>query len=424
MSSVVLLIMFSLLTRRYLAFAKDEVWTKILVFCLVLFLARMADGIISFWAPVQIQNVLGSPTVMGLIISFQSLVGFAADLVFPKMLKTARARGLVFWGIMMSGFTSFFLVNTVFWPYISLFLITMALWGLYYELVAFANYQFMGSTVPVNLRSAAWGIAGIFVNLAYFLGPLFTPFLLSKGYVVTEAVIIVFLIGALLLLLLSQKTHEAPTIIDLEEINPWMELKHWFTLSEHLWPVIIISLLLGCIDATFWTTGAIWSEKLAAISPWGAMFLPAYQFPAIVMGFLVASWGIYKGKKILSEKTLIVAGVFLIALALNGSIAWQLAMVLLSSIALSVTYPLVEGVYTDIVARLGKEKKEMIGLTSSVVNISYVVWPPVAGLLATRVGERNTFVIVGAMTVVVAVILLFITPKKLRLPQQEISTWH
>ena len=104
--------MFSVLSRRYFSFTKDAVWSKVLLFCFILFLARLSDGIISFWAPVQIQTVLGSPTVMGLIIGFQSVVGFVADLIFPSMLKKARARGLVFWGIMMSGFTSLFLVNT------------------------------------------------------------------------------------------------------------------------------------------------------------------------------------------------------------------------------------------------------------------------------------------------------------------------
>lgn len=360
---------------------------------------------------------------MGLIISFQSVVGFAADLVFPKMLKNARARALVFWGIMASGFTSFFLVNSLFWPYAAIFLVTMALWGIYYELISFANYQFMGSSVPLNMRSAAWGVAGIFVNLAYFLGPLLASFLLFKGYVITEAAIIGFLVAALVLLLVTEKVHETEVAVNLTEINPAVELKHWFTLSRHIWPAIVISLLLGVIDSTFWTTGAVWTETLAKESLWGGLFLPIYQFPAIVTGLLVARWGIYKGKKILSEKMLIISGLFLLGLSISGILAWQLLMVFLSSIALSICYPLVEGVYSDIVARMGKEKKEMIGLTSSVVNISYVVWPPIAGYITSMVGERMTFGVVGAMTVVTAVTLLFVTPKKLRLPQEEIKTW-
>jgi len=361
---------------------------------------------------------------MGLIISFQSVVGFVADLVFPKMLRSAHARGLAFWGIMTSGFTSFFLVNTIFWPYIALFLITMALWGIYYELISFANYQFMGSTVPLSKRSSAWGVAGIFVNLAYFLGPLLAAYLLIKGYLFTEMAIIGFLIAALVLLLITEKIHESPVQVDMTEINPGIELKHWLTLSKIVWPAIVISLLLGFIDSTFWTTGAVWTEKLSTQNFWGGLFLPIYQFPAIITGLVVARWGIYKGKKILSEKMLIIAGLFLIALSISGAVAWQLTMVLLSSIALSICYPLVEGVYSDIVARMGKERKEMIGLTSSVVNVSYVFWPPIAGLIATRVGERMTFAIVGVITVVVSVILLYVTPKKFRLPQEEIKSWE
>jgi len=39
------------------------------------------------------------------------------------------------------------------------------------------------------------------------------------------------------------------------------------------------------------------------------------------------------------------------------------------------------------------------------------------------VGEKMTFVIVGVFTVVVSLVLLAVTPKKLRLPQGEIAGW-
>ncbi len=378
---------------------------------------------ISFWAPVQIQSVLKSPVVMGLIISFQSVVGFTADLIFPKMFRNATARSLMFWGIMASGFTSFFLVNTIFWPFLAIFLITMALWGIYYELLAFAGYQFIGSSVPAPRRASAWALVGVFVNLAYFLAPLLAAALLLKGHLITETVIIIFLICALVILMLTQKQKETSEEIDLHEINPLAEFKHWISLGRHVWPAIIVTLLLGIIDSTFWTVGAVWTEKLSGVNFWGSLFLPVYQFPAIVVGFLVAKWGIYKGKKIVSEKMLIISGIFLLAMAVNGSIAWQLVMVFASSIALAVCYPLIQGVFTDISERMGQEKKEMIGLTNSITNISYIIGPILSGVVAAAVGERMTFSVIGAGTLVIATVLLFVTPKKLRLPQTEIKTW-
>jgi MFS family permease len=407
-----------------MAFLGDKVWSKVILFSLTLFLLRLSDAIISFWAPNQIQSSLNSSVWMGFIISFQSIIGFGADLIFPTLLKTTKTKRLIFWAIIMSALTSFFLAASTVQPFIAIFLITMTLWGIYYEFVAFANYQFMGSVVPPHLRTAAWGIMGTFVNLAYFLGPLIAAAVLLKSYVLAEGIILVFLCLALLLLSLFKGPRDVSAKIDIKEINPFTELKHWLTLSKHIWPVMILSLLLGFIDSTFWTTGAIWTEKLAKINYLGGLFLPFYQLPAIFLGAVVAGWGIYKGKKILTEKFLIVAGIFLIGLAVNGSIYWQLAMVLLASSALSICYPLLEGVYTDIVARMGKEKNDLIGLTSSVVNISYIIWPPVVGIVAALIGERLTFSFVGVLVVVVSVILLFVTPKKLRLPQEEIKRWE
>lgn len=406
-----------------MAFLGDKVWSKVILFSLTLFLLRLADAVISFWAPNQIQSSLGSSVWMGLIISFQSIIGFGADLIFPSLLRTTKTKRLIFWAIIMSALTSFFLTASTVQPFIAIFLITMTLWGIYYEFVAFANYQFMGSVVPAHLRTAAWGIMGTFVNLAYFLGPLIAAAVLLKSYVLAEGIILVFLVGALLTLSLFKGHRDVPAKIDIKEINPWVEIKHWISLSKHIWPVMILSLLLGFIDSTFWTTGAIWTEKLAKINYLGGLFLPFYQLPAIFLGVVVAGWGIYKGKKILTEKFLIIAGIFLIGLAVNGSIYWQLLMVLLASSALSICYPLLEGVYTDIVARMGKEKNDLIGLTSSVVNVSYIIWPPVVGVVAALIGERLTFSFVGVLVVVVSVILLFVTPKKLRLPQEEIKSW-
>lgn len=410
--------------KRSFSFLQDRVWSKVLLFCLTVFLIKIADAVISYWAPNQIQSVLKNPIIMGLTISFQSVVGFLADLVFPGILRKTNVRRLIFLGIITSALTVLFLVGAYYKPLVLILLITMGLWGIYYELEAFAAYQFMGSVVPAPMRAGAWGVLGIFGNLAYFLGPLIGAYLLLKSVVAAGIVVLILLVLALIILLLGNSSHEMPAQVDLVEVNPWEEIKHWAVLAKHIWPAIIITLLLGVIDSTFWTTGAVWSGKLARISPWGGMFLPLYQLPSIFLGLVIAKWRIKSGKKILSEKVLIIAGLFLIGLTVSGGMAWQLTMVFLSAIALSICYPLIQGVYTDIVVRMGKDKKEMIGLISSSANIAYIIWPPVAGYITSLVGERLTFSVVGGIVVFVSVILLFVTPRKLKLPQEEIKSWE
>lgn len=413
-----------MISKRFSEIVKDPVWVKIFLFALTLFFLRLADSIISFWAPNQIQSTLGSPAVMGAIISFQSVVGLIADVVFPRLLKTVSSRRLVFWAILTSAGTSFLLTGSIFKPFIAIFIATMALWGIYYELLGFASMQFMGSVVPTHMRAPAWGFTGIFVSLAYFLGPFIAAELLLNGVYITQGAIIIFLLVAFALLTFTRKVHDVPVQMNMDGLNPLTELKHFLILIEHTWQALLIGLMLGFIDATYWTTGAVWTEKLAKINPWGVWFLPFYLLPFICLGIPLSFWKIYQGKKKMAEKFLGIAGLILAGIGLSANVSWQLAIVCLSSAALAVSYPMLEGVYSDLIARMGHEKKDMIGLTSSIANISYIIWPVVAGLIAASYGERMTFAFTGAGVVLVAIILLLVTPKKLRLPQEEIQTWE
>jgi MFS family permease len=398
-------------------------WTKILLFSLILFFIRLSDSIISYWAPNQIQQSLGSPIIMGAIISFQSVVGMAADLIFPRLLKSIRVRRLIFWAIILSALTSFFLTAGTLKPIIAIFIATMTLWGIYYELISFASFQFIGEVVPPEMRAGSWAFTGIFLNLAYFLGPFIANQILGKGYLITQGTVVIFLVSALALLTFTKHVHDAPASVDFSALNPWTEFKRWLTLSEHIWPVIVISLVLGFIDSTFYTVGSVWTQKLSAVNPWGVWFLPLYLLPSICLGIPLARWEINSGKKKLSEKYLALAGLIMAGIGISESVSWQLAVVCLSSAALAVCFPLIGGVYSDIISRMGSKKNDMIGLTNSVTNISYIIWPTFAGLIASKVGERLTFSYLGVGVFMVAIALILVTPKKLKLPQSEIKSW-
>ncbi len=407
----------------YKLIRKDPVWSKLIGFSIVVFLMKLADALVSFWAPELIQSSFNNSFMTGLVISFQSIVGFSADLIFPKLLKKAKVKKLIILAIFMSALTSICLYISSLRPWTIFFLIAMAIWGIYYELSSFGSYQFIDNTVPHDTKSAAWGILGVFTNLAYLLGPLIAVWLLLTGSLPILVFIVVLLLSAFILFSFKNRMQDTPLEPDIKDIKPQEELSHWQTLFSSTWPIIVITLLVGFIDSTFWTTGVVWTSKLIHQNPLGSLFLPFYQLPPLFMGLLVAKWGIYKGKKRLALKFLIVAGLFLVSLYIGNSIFWFLATVLASSIALSITYPLVEGVYSDIIQRLGRQRKHMIGLTSSVINISYIIWPPIAGLIAATAGEKMTFVYIGILTVIVSVILLFIMPKKLKVHQEEVAKW-
>lgn len=411
--------------KRYFDLLRgDPVWSKVVDYGIVIFLIRLADALISFWAPELIQSSLGSALYMGLIISFQSIVGLTADLVFPIFLKKGSVKKLTILAMFLSGLTVICLYISALRPIILFFLVAMVLWGVYYELGGFSVFQFVDNTSSLERRSGVWAILGIFSSSAYLLGPLAAVFILTKGNVLLVCGVLGLLLVAFLLFTLKRKMYDRPIEASFDGVKPIRELGYWKELVPSLWQVIAISFLITIIDATFWTTGVVWTVKLVRLNPIGSLLLPLYQVSTIFMGLLVAKWGIYKGKKKKALRGLILAGLFLGGLGIINSIFVVLVIVLISSIFLSISIPLIDGVYSDYIARMGGERKHLIGLNAAVVNMSYIIWPPIAGLLAGSVGEKMTFAYTGIIVFVGAIVLYLVMPRKLKLPASAMEKWE
>ncbi len=360
---------------------------------------------------------------MGFVMSFSSLVGFLVDFFLPQVVNTVTVKRFLITGVFTGVLFAIVLLISLKLPFILVFLIAMAIWGVYYELFGFATQQFMADTMPLSMRTGGWAIYEVFRNLAYFLGPLIAAWLIVKAEWYGAAVSIFFTLLGLGILLLIKKIHDRPLSINLKSVDFKSEFKHWTTLTVYVWPVIVLSLVMGLIDATFWTTGTVWTEELTRQNFFGSFFLPVYQLPSLFIGIIITRMHIFKGKKRLATIAVLIAGIFLTLLGYVTSIYLIIFITLLASIMLSVSFPLIDGVYTDIIARMGGKREHMIGLSGSTISLAYIIGPVVAGYLANWFGEAKTFSVMGIMAVVVSIGLLFFTPKKLRLPQSDIEHW-
>ena len=405
---------------------RDSMWARVLTVSVILFFVYLGDAILSDWVPSFMQVALGGSLFMGLVFSFSSVVGFVTDLIFPQLLRKFKARRLILLAIAANLIFSGILLWTTTWSWLVLFLLAMAVWGVYYELLWFGSAQFVSDNVPTESRSGVWGVLSVFKSLAYFIGPIVGSWLaISRGNMTTVVVAAAMVcVGYVVWVLTSkkEKMHEQE-IEPVEKFDIGEEVGYWKVLFVHVWPVLLISLTMGLIDATYWTTGAVLSDIMARDGLLGGLFLPAYMLPPIFMGVILAKWGVYKGKKKIAEIFLLFAGVFLALLGLKESLWSMLLLSFLTGVALSIAWPMVDAVYSDILARMGTERKHMVGLSSSTTSLAYIIGPITAGFISSRVGERMTFVVMGVLTVIVAIVLLFVTPRKLRLPQTEMSEW-
>lgn len=410
--------------KRFYTYANSNpVWMRVLSFSLILFFVYLSDGILSFWVPNLLQDSLKSPILMGFVMSFSSLIGFAVDFTLPQAVNVVTVRRFLISGMVTGLSFSLILLLSLKLPLVVIFLLAMALWGIYYEFFGFASQQFMADTMPLSLRTSGWAIFGIFKNLAYFFGPLLAAWLVLKSEWYPAVASLIFTLIAFVFLFLVHKIHDRPFTVNLKNIDFISETEHWATLAEYVWPVITLSILIGLIDATFWTTGTVWTEELTRQNFLGSLFLPFYQLPSLFVGLVITKMHIYKGKKRLATLALMFAGIFLSLLGYVNSISLIIGLTLISSILLSIAFPLIDGIYTDIVARMGTKREHMIGLSGSTLSLAYVIGPIVAGFLADWFGEGKTFTVMGVMAIVVAGILIIFTPKKLKLPQTEISKW-
>lgn len=424
MSRTEALVKIKVMKQRNYAAETNPMWRRIFVAATLLFLVYCGDAVLSDWVPAFMQKSLGSPLLMGWVMAFSSMVGFAADLWFPGKLKMLRAKRILVLAIGASLVFAGILWWTTYWQVLGLFLAAMAVWGIYYEFLWFGGNQFVAEAVPGRLRSAVWAFFGITRSLAYFLGPVIGS-LVTVEYGDRVTVVLAFsltLLGyGVWRLGLTSRKH--PVQGEAEQINILQEAGRWWVLGRRVWTVLLISFTLGLIDATFWTTGTVLTDKLVEEHWLGGMFLPFYMLPVIVVGLLIVKLKVHENKKKYAEIGLVAAGGLLAAIGLTQTVWIWLLLVLGVGIATSVTSPLLEAVYTDISTRMGSEKKHMFGLAGSTVSLAYVAGPIMAGALATYMDEQRVFAMVGAGAMVIGLILLMVTPRKIRLPQQEIEEW-
>lgn len=398
-------------------------WSRITFFLIILFFILLSDGVLADWVPGYLQNVLGSPLKMGLMMAVSSLVGVSMDLIFPQLLRKVGVKRIASGAMLGSLIFLLTLLSHTWWENVIILVIGMGVWGIYYELDSFMTQQFVAGVAPRDQRSSVWGVIGMVRSLAYFLGPLIGAWLIRWGdRAVVFSAMGILIVGylAFMLIKLPEKSSEE---LEWEEISILEEFKHWLVLGRRVWPILLASLMGGIIDATFWTTGVVLNDRLAEIHFSGGWLVSAYMLPFLFVGLLVAKWGVDDGKKRWAQTFLLIAGICLTSFWWISNITLMLVAAVCVGASLSATWPLIDSVYTDLVARARRGKKHIMGMSAAMYGGAYVIGPVIAGFLNEKVGDTRSFAVVGVVVIVTSILLLIYTPKKLALPQSELIKW-
>lgn len=396
--------------------------TRFVVVVFFLFFIFLSDSILSYFTPYAIEEQHGA-FMMGLIMSVSSIAGILFDFIFPQFVNRVSVNKLIFFTILANILFISALILYSLSPFILFVLMGVISWGIYFELLGFSRQQFVANSISHQFHASAWGILETVRGFAYMAGSFITSLALVKGQIPTLLIAAMFTAGALILFVFRKKRHSEEVLIKSTKANLWDEFDKWKLLLSKTKIIIATSVLISLIDATVWTVGVVWAEKIAHMNYWGDFFIPVYEFPILLLGLLIAKIGITSGKKVKSELTLLASGIALSCLYFLTEPVLFIFVVLIMSIFLTISYTLNAAVFSNLEERMGIEKRHLIGLSQSTASFSYIVGPILAGTLASRVGEQMTFVYVGLFVALSSAFLFLITPKKIKLPQREIHGW-
>lgn len=90
----------------------------------------------------------------------------------------------------------------LFFPHtVAVFILAMAVWGVYFELMVFAESYFIEAAIPAKHHALACGVLNSFKSLSFLLAPLFVPYLIDQGIQIplyTAMVMLHFSLSAIL----------------------------------------------------------------------------------------------------------------------------------------------------------------------------------------------------------------------------------
>lgn len=396
----------------------------LLFYSTIMFVVQLSDGVMSYVTPIFIEQTVNNPLIMGLILSSSSVFGIVCDMLFPSIFR-ARHHLFFFWNTVLLALL--FPAVLLFFPHtLPTMILAMAIWGIYFEFMAFSNAYFIEAYISLNRHGLAWGVVSIFRSLSMFVAPVIAPLLLHTHYshpLITAMALLVCGMGGILLFqkFFPHKKRVTVNEVVIKRYSFTKELRIWQILMKKLWPMYLFVLAIFILEATMMSVGVLATEELRQGNFWGGMLLAAYTLPNIFTGFLVHKLGIQLGKKRLAFTCGVIGGCCLSLATFITSPTLVVLMTFVAACFLSLTYPSMRASLQDYTTRLGVFGGEMIGIGSSSASLGYIIGPLLAGGVSLLIGNIPTIGLMAALFASIAMLNILIVPRKVHMPQKELQ---
>jgi len=391
--------------------------------CSMMFFWYLFDAVISYITPLIITEKGFSNTAMGIILGTSSIGGALFDFFLCKTFKNTTYRRV--FAIMFAlciGYPLFLYHSQT----AGMFIIAMIIWGIYFDLKNVGIFDFVARATPQKEFTENFGLIQIFETLGYLIAPILIGFL-TLGAVAWQSYFIgwIFLFFSLLFFIIMLRRREK-NIHEIQQDPPkrsiFLELYLWKKCIKILSPVLLLVLFLYVSESFFWTIGPIFAEQLLTQHPLGGFFMAAHTFPSLLVGWFVGKLTQKYGKKHTAFWALFLGSFILALLHLTQNPVLIVLQIFASSFFIAMSFPAINGAFADYIRETLQYEKEIEGIQDFYTNIGFIIGPMMAGFLSDHIGIAPAFSLLGVIGCIVSIILLSITPKKIRVIIKETRT--
>ncbi len=374
----------------------------------MMFFMMLFDGILGFAVPIAITSHGVSKSMMGMIFGFSSIAGALFDFYLSHNIKSVHYKRM-FLGM----FTAAALYGLVLFGSNSIlfFLIAMGLWGMYFDFLSFANYDFVSRRLSKETYTLGFTIIDFSKSLGYVIAPIIAGALIVNtvppaAYGTAFIFLTASLLSYFVLITFFAKRTAGVTHVHHRKLPALKEFILWIRMMKNFRIPLAFIFLLYVTESFFVVIGPLISEDLVQIHPLGGLVLSAYFLPPLFVDWLVPGITAKFGKKRVAFVAFFIASLLLTTFALLENPFVIVSIVLLLSTFLTFSYPAIRSAVADYISENTAFEKEIEGVADFAVNVGYTVGPILAGILSQVFGNHMAFSIWGILATVCILLLL------------------
>lgn len=383
-----------------------------MVFFFVIF-----DGILMYLAPIVMTRA-GIPVgTVGLIIGLSSVAGLLFDIILGRMLENATYRTMFFIMLIVAATYPVFLFGAT---TITMYLVAMAIWGLYFNLYNMGALDFVESTSPPERYASSFGVLKVFDGLGYLIAPFIASLLLlaaTTNRAMTGWLLSLLLIAGVFffrLISIKQKKFDTNETPRTNVYGLLTEIRLWKKVGHLLFPVLLLTLTINLVDSAIWTIGPIFSESLVSHgSEGGGAFMIAYTLPPLLVGWIVGKFVARYGKRNTALAALLIGSILVMIVGIVKSPMLLVGTIFFASFSFSLAWPSINAAYADHIREIPEYSKEIETVEDWFTNVGDVLGPIAGGFAAQYIGNANAFAAVGGFGAIATLLLIWYTPKNI-----------